>query len=98
MKRSLSSLISTLIFVALHSRAVAQGLTRCQTCLTQPQDYVLKRVSSADPSGGNAAFRPIEPGGTLTGLDVDGPALLSNIRFTLSSPGAHHLQELRLRI
>src|SRR5438876_242549 len=98
MKRSLSSLILTLIFVAMHSPALAQDLTRCQASLTQPQDYVLKRVSSADPSGGNADFRPIEPGGTLTVLDVDGPALLSHIWFTLYAPAPHHLKELVLRM
>ena len=98
MKRSLSSLILTLIFVAMHSPALAQDLTRWQTNLTQPQDYVLKRVSSADPSGGNADFRPIEPGGTLTVLDVDGPALLSHIWFTLYAPAPHHLKELVLRM
>ena len=78
MKRSLSSLILTLIFVAMHSPALAQDLTRWQTNLTQPQDYVLKRVSSADPSGGNADFRPIEPGGTLT--------VLSSTSVTVHSP------------
>src|SRR5437762_5782494 len=98
MKRSLSSLILTLIFVAMHSPALAQDLTRWQASLTQPQDYVLKRVSSADPSGGNADFRPIEPGGTLTVLDVDGPALLTHIWFTLYAPARHHLKELVLRM
>ena len=82
MKRFFSSLILTLIFVAMHSPALAQDLTRWPASLTHPRDYVLKRVSSADPSGGNADFRPIEPGGTLTVLDVDGPALLSHIWFT----------------
>jgi len=98
MKRSLSSLILTLIFVAMHSPALAQDLTRWQASLTQPQDYVLKRVSSADPSGGNADFRPIEPGGTLTVLDVDGPALLTHLWFTLYAPARHHLKELVLRM
>ena len=36
--------------------------------LTRPQDYVLKRVSSYDRSGGNADYRKIAPGATLTVL------------------------------
>src|SRR5438046_10361587 len=98
MKRSLSSLILTLIFVAMHSPALAQDLTRWQASLTQPQDYVLKRVSSADPSGGNADFRPIEPGGTLTVLDVDGPALRTHLWCTLYAPARHPLKDLVLRM
>src|SRR2546426_8044 len=62
------------------------------------EDYVLRRVSSADLSGGNADFRPIEPGGTLTILDVEGPALLTHIWFTLYAPAPHHLKELVLRM
>src|SRR5689334_7889054 len=98
MKRFLSFLTLTLVFATMHSPALAQDLARWQSGLTQPQDYVLKRVSSADPSGGNADFRPIEPSGTLTVLDVDGPALLTHIWFTLYTPGPHHLKELVLRM
>src|SRR5260370_26114501 len=69
-----------------------------KTDLTQPQDYVLKRVSSADPTGGNADFRQIEPGGTLTLLDANGPGLLTHIWITVASPEAYHLKKLVLRI
>src|SRR6267143_3199365 len=98
MKRFPSTLILTVIFATMHSRALAQDFPRWQTNLTRPQDYVLKRVSSADPSGGNADFRPIESGGTLTILDADGPALLTHIWFTLYAPAHHHLKELVLRM
>ncbi len=66
--------------------------------LTQPQDYVLKRVSSFDRSGGNADYRKIAPGQTLTVLDVDGPATLTHIWITLSSPESYHLKKLVLRM
>src|SRR5580658_4814623 len=66
--------------------------------LTQPQDYVLKRVSSFDRSGGNADYRQIAPGQTLTVLDADGPATLTHIWFTLSSPETAHLKKLVLRM
>ena len=66
--------------------------------LTQPQDYVLKRISSADPTGGNADYRQIDPGGTLTLLDANGPGLLTHIWITIASPEAYHLKRLVLRI
>jgi hypothetical protein len=66
--------------------------------LTQPQDYVLRRVSSFDRSGGNADFREIAPGETLTLMDVDGPAVLTHIWFTLWSREDYHLKRLVFRI
>src|SRR5260370_739378 len=66
--------------------------------LTQPQNYVLKRVSSADPTGANADFRKIDPGSTLTLLDTDGPCLLTHIWITVASREAYHLKKLVLRI
>jgi len=98
MKRFPSTLVLTVIFATVDWPAWAQDFPRWQTNLTQPQDYGLKRVSSADPSGGNADFRPIEPGGTLTILDAEGPALLTHIWFTLYAPAPHHLKELVLRM
>ena len=66
--------------------------------LTQPQDYVLRRVSSYDRSGGNADFREIAPGETLTLMDVDGPGVLTHIWFTLWSREDYHLKKLVFRI
>jgi Protein of unknown function (DUF2961) len=66
--------------------------------LTQPQDYVLKRVSSYDLSGGNDDFRQIEPGGTLTILDADGPGTITHIWMTLASRETYHLKKLVLRM
>jgi hypothetical protein len=76
----------------------AQTPLPSKTDLTQPQDYVLKRVSSADPTGGNADYRQIDPGGTLTLLDASGPGLLTHIWITVASPEAYHLKKLVLRI
>jgi hypothetical protein len=69
-----------------------------QINLTRTQDYVLKRVSSFDRSGGNADYRTIPPGQTLTVLDADGPATLTHIWMTLSSPETYHLKKLVLRM
>jgi hypothetical protein len=66
--------------------------------LTQPQDYVLKRVSSADPTGANADFREIQSASTLTLLDANGPGLLTHIWITVASGEAYHLKKLVLRI
>ena len=66
--------------------------------LTQQQDYVLKRVSSSDPSGANADFRQVDPGGVLTLVDANGPGMLTHIWITVASPEAYHLKKLLLRI
>ncbi|PYU02322.1 MAG: DUF2961 domain-containing protein [Acidobacteria bacterium] len=88
--------LTVVLLLAAHTQA--QEATQWQVSLTQPQDYVLKRVSSADPTGGNADFRPIEPGNTLTILDADGPAVLTHIWFTLYDPEPYHLKKLVLRM
>ena len=65
--------------------------------LTQIHDYVQKRVSSYDRSGGNADFRPLAPGATLDLLDVDGPGVITHIWITIASPEQFHLKKLVLR-
>ena len=77
---------------------LAQTQLSSKIDLTQQQDYVLKRVSSSDPSGANADFRQIEPGATLTLMDANGPGMLTHIWFTVASPEAYHLKTLALRI
>jgi hypothetical protein len=98
MKHSLSCLALVLIAVCLQQSARAQSFVQWPSDVTQKQDYVLKRVSSADPTGGNADAKAIDPGATLTILDVDGPAVLSHIWFTISSPELYHLKKLVLRM
>jgi hypothetical protein len=66
--------------------------------LTQPHDYVQKRVSSYDRSGGNEDFRTIAPGETLTILDEPGPGTITHIWFTFSSDEMYHLKKLVLRM
>ncbi len=98
MKHLLSCVILWLVMASAPASARAQDSALGQANLTQKQDYVLKRVSSADPTGGNADFRPIDAGGTLTILDVEGPGLLTHIWFTLYAPEPWHLKKLVLRI
>lgn len=66
--------------------------------LTEPHDYVQKRVSSYDRSGGNEDFRTIAPGETLTILDEAGPGIITHIWFTFSSDEMYHLKKLVLRM
>src|SRR5437016_852134 len=66
--------------------------------LTQPQDYVLKRVSSYDRSGGNADYREIAAGATLTVMDAEGPGTLTHIWVTISDRESYHLKKLVLRM
>jgi hypothetical protein len=66
--------------------------------LTQPHDYVQKRVSSYDRTGANADFRSIAPAATLDLLDVSGPGLITHIWITIASPEQFHLKKLVLRM
>jgi hypothetical protein len=66
--------------------------------LPEPRQYVQKRVSSYDHSGGNADFRTIVPGATLTVLDEVGPGIVTHIWFTISSSEDFHLKKLVLRM
>ncbi len=47
------------------------------------QDYESQRSSSFDRSGGNRDYRSLEPGGTLTLFDADGPGEIRHIWITL---------------
>jgi hypothetical protein len=91
------------VFAALFALGVSQVACgqspgQWKVDVTQPQDYALKRASSFDRTGGNADFRPIGPGETLTILDVDGPALLTHIWITLFAQEPYHLKKLVLRM
>jgi hypothetical protein len=66
--------------------------------ITQQQTYTLLRASSREASGGNADYRKITPGETLTILDADGPGMISHLWFTLGSPEPYALKRLVLRI
>jgi hypothetical protein len=66
--------------------------------LTTPHDYAQKRSSSYAPDGGNADFRAIAPGETLTVLDQSGPGVITHVWFTIASPEELHLKKLVLRV
>ena len=95
-------LISFALFLAFAAHSAnAQGCMDSAAPLwnlTFPHDYVQKRSSSYDRSGGNADARPIAPGETLTVLDDAGPGVLTHIWFTIASHEQLHLKRLVLRI
>ena len=87
----------TLLFVM----SCAAGYGQSQSWLagiTQPKDYVQRRVSSYDRTGGNQDYRSIEPGQTLTIFDESGPGTITHIWFTFASDEMYHLKKLVFRM
>jgi hypothetical protein len=76
----------------------AQELSGLLADLTKPHDYVLKRASSWDRTGGNADARKMAPGETLTLLDESGPGVITHLWCTIASAEKYHLKKLVLRM
>ncbi len=66
--------------------------------LASVHDYVQKRASSYDRSGGNDDSRKIAAGNTLELLNDRGPGIITHIWFTIASPESYHLKKLVLRM
>jgi hypothetical protein len=98
MLRTCLKFFFSVLFCLLAQSLFAQTQWQTKMDLIQPQDYVLKRISSADNTGANADFREIQPGTTLTLMDANGPGLLTHIWFTVASGEGYHLKKLVLRI
>jgi Protein of unknown function (DUF2961) len=79
---------------AVNAQAPAESLSN----LTKPHDYVLKRISSYDRTGGNDDYRPLAPGETLTLLDEAGPGEISHVWITIASDERFHLKKMVLRM
>ncbi|HYL64588.1 MAG TPA: glycoside hydrolase family 172 protein [Candidatus Methylomirabilis sp.] len=90
--------------VTLAGFLLAAGIVRAQTPtdllsqLAKPHDYVLKRVSSYDRTGGNDDYRPLPAGESLTLLDEAGPGEISHVWITIASDERFHLKNLVLRM
>src|SRR5215467_14747496 len=80
--------------VAANGQATPESLSN----LSKPHDYVLKRASSHDRSGGNEDYRALAPGETLSLLDAAGPGEISHIWVTIASGESFHLKKIVLRI
>ncbi len=87
------------VFFGLSALAHAQSpAISTLSSLTQPHDYVQKRISSYDRTGGNADFRQIAPGETLTLLDEAGPGTITHVWITIATDEQFHLKKLVLRM
>jgi hypothetical protein len=78
--------------------AFAQSTESWIATLPAAKDYVQHRVSSYDRTGGNADYRVIAPGETLTLLDDPGPGVISHVWFTIATDDPNHLKALVLRM
>src|SRR5580658_511748 len=91
------ALFLMILAVALPAAAQDGGLFNLDG-LAEPHDYVQHRPSSYDRTGGNADYRELPPGQTLTLLDADGPGEVTHVWFTIASPEMFHLKKLVLRM
>jgi hypothetical protein len=66
--------------------------------LTTQQTYTLHRSSSRQSTGGNADYRTVTPGDTVTMLDVDGPGMISHMWFTMADGEPFFMKRMVLRI
>src|ERR1700685_3229708 len=94
MKKLLALLVICFATLPMYSQDPSIWLST----LPQAKDYVQKRASSYDRSGGNADARPIAGGETLTLLDTDGPGMISHVWVTIASDDPNHLKALVLRM
>lgn len=92
------ALALAILVLSLGSALSAQGAVGSLADLTKPHDYVLKRISSYDRTGGNADYRRLPAGETITLLDESGPGEISHVWITIASDEEFHLKKLVLRM
>jgi len=81
-KESKVVFISLFIFLAAAAALLSQDLL---SNLAKPQDYVSRRVSSYDRSGGNRDSLTIDPGATAVLADIPGPGAVHHIWVTIAA-------------
>lgn len=91
-------IILGIFLLGVAGSAHAQDTPGWLSGLTRPHDYVQKRISSYDRSGGNADARPMAVGETLTLLDEAGPGEITHVWITIASDEEYHLKRLVLRM
>jgi Protein of unknown function (DUF2961) len=78
--------------------AVGMAQNEPMASLITPHDYVQKRSSSYDRTGGNADAIHLAHGATATVLDAAGPGIVTHVWFTIASGEELHLKKLVLRM
>ena len=97
--RSLSLIHIASVFIGLTiATTTAYGQGAVLDSLMTTHNYVQKRVSSYDRTGGNGDAIGIAPGATATLIDQAGPGLITHVWFTIASPEDMHLKKLVLRM
>ena len=97
MSRKIFFLLGVLLFAGAGT-VFGQASSDLLSQLTKPHDYVLKRISSYDRTGGNDDSRPLAAGETLTLLDEAGPGEISHVWITIASEERFHLKKMVLRM
>jgi hypothetical protein len=87
-----------LILVALVAALATLTCEAQLSGLASKKTFSAGRASSTDPNGRNGDARRINPGQTLTLMDVQGAGRVTHIWFTIASPSSDHLRELVLRM
>ncbi len=90
--------LATLCFLASAAQAQFNDSAGMLPNVSKLQTYVLKRSSSYDRSGGNADFRVVPAGQSVTVLDENGPGEISHIWFTVADKEKYHLKKIVLRM
>jgi hypothetical protein len=78
--------------------SISQDASGWLANLPKSRDYVQKRVSSYDRSGGNFDLRRLAAGETLTLLEDSGPGIITHIWMTLTNDDPDELKALVLRM
>jgi hypothetical protein len=86
------------LFLSLAVSANGQNSGTRLSDLPSPHDYILRRSSSYDRSGGNADARQVAAGATITVLDERGPGQVSHVWFTIADKEDKHLKKIVLRM
>lgn len=87
-----------ILLLGISGTARAQDTAGWLSSLTKSHDYVQKRISSYDRTGGNADYRPMAAGETLALMDEAGPGEISHVWITIASDEQYHLKKMVLRM
>ena len=93
--KTLLAIFACCVFSAI---TFAQSASEWLAELPQAKDYVQRRASSYDRSGGNADYRRIAPGETLVLMDERGPGEITHLWTTMWAEGGPALKALVLRM
>ena len=101
MQRDFHRGLLALTLIGLASPATAQSVSSELSTLPVLRTYSNHRVSSHDRTGANDDGNwqnPIRAGETWTIAEIDGPAIISHIWITISTPESYHQKKIVLRM